>query len=146
MFTPLVLAASTSFAAIGIWVAGAAATSVVRLGIYNADINGTPTTLVLDAGTVDVSTTGAKQITISRTLAAGNYCLALVAQTAASGSITYVGTPFAQQHANTMSAYTNAIGYSQSSVTGALPSTVGTLIQPNVVSGCLYGAVKLKVA
>jgi len=63
--------------AIEVTTAGAAATKA-RLGIYNANVNWQPTTLVLDAGTVAVDTTGLKAITISQTLPAGRYLLCLV--------------------------------------------------------------------
>jgi hypothetical protein len=48
-----------------------------RLGIYE-DANGNPGRLVLDAGTVDTSTLGQKEITISQVLRPGLYWLVLV--------------------------------------------------------------------
>lgn len=53
--------------------------SVIRLGIYNNN-GGIPGTLVVDAGTVSGTTTGAKSITISETLAAGQYWIAIASQ------------------------------------------------------------------
>jgi hypothetical protein len=44
--------------------------STIRLAIYT-DVNDVPTALVLDAGTIDSSTTGYKEITISQALNAG---------------------------------------------------------------------------
>jgi hypothetical protein len=44
--------------------------STIRLAIYT-DVNDVPTALVLDAGTIDSSTTGYKEITISQSLNAG---------------------------------------------------------------------------
>jgi hypothetical protein len=49
--------------------------ALVRLGIYNSDANGYPSTLVVHAGTVDVTSTGTKTITISQALTAGTYWL-----------------------------------------------------------------------
>jgi hypothetical protein len=58
-------------------VAGAAG-KLVRMGIYNADTDWQPTSLVLDAGTVLVDTTGVKSISISQVLPPGRYITALV--------------------------------------------------------------------
>lgn len=52
----------------------AEATKVARLGIYKCE-RGVPTTLVLDAGTVSLGTTGQKSLTISQTLQPGVYFL-----------------------------------------------------------------------
>lgn len=50
---------------------GTGAAGNARLGIYNHDVTtGLPGSLLLDAGTVDVSTTGGKEIVISQALAA----------------------------------------------------------------------------
>jgi hypothetical protein len=52
----------------------------IRLGIYDS-INGIPTNLILDAGTIDCSTTGSKEITIDQTLS-GVHFLAFVSDVA----------------------------------------------------------------
>lgn len=65
--------------AIEITSTAAAAGKVMRLGIYNADADWQPTTLVLDAGTVAADSTGVKAITISQALPAGRYLLARTA-------------------------------------------------------------------
>lgn len=54
------------------------AAGAIRLGIYTADTDWQPVALVLDAGTVDTSTTGVKTISINQVLAAGRYLLVLV--------------------------------------------------------------------
>lgn len=58
----------------------AAASSTVRLGIYDSSLLDQPNAVVLDAGTVDASTTGVKEITISQVLRPGLYWLAAVPQ------------------------------------------------------------------
>ncbi len=62
---------------------------VARLGIYNADAaTGLPTTVLVDAGTVAVDTTGVKEVAVSATTH-GLHWLGLTAQ---SGSFTALGT------------------------------------------------------
>lgn len=56
-----------------------AATGTCRLGVYDNN-NGIPNKLILDAGTIDTSSTGAKEITLSTTfLNPGWYWMALFA-------------------------------------------------------------------
>lgn len=82
VLTALVVPRTVSFDRIGINVTGAAA-GVARLGIYNADPTTLePTTLLLDAGSVDTSTIGSKEITIAQTLSAGVYWLAYIGSAA----------------------------------------------------------------
>jgi hypothetical protein len=63
--------------AIYVGAAGAAGTKA-RLGIYQDDGNCYPSTLVLDAGTVDVDGTGLKVIVIDQQLDKGLYWLAVI--------------------------------------------------------------------
>ncbi len=57
-----------------------AVSSTIRLGIYGLDATtGGPGALILDAGTVDASTTGNKEITISQALDAGPVWIAAIA-------------------------------------------------------------------
>jgi hypothetical protein len=60
------------------------------LGVYRME-NGIPTSLVLDAGAVGLTTTGTKEITISQPLPSGTYALVLLAN--ASGATVRAGTP-----------------------------------------------------
>lgn len=76
--SPFIVPATATYTRIAVDV-GTAGTGNMRLGIYR-DSGGSPDALVLDAGTVDVSSTGVKFITISQSLAAGFYWLAFVAQ------------------------------------------------------------------
>jgi hypothetical protein len=55
------------------------ATGTCRIGIYNADTELEPSTLVLDAGTVALDTAAVKEITISQSLNRGLYYGAAVA-------------------------------------------------------------------
>mgnify|MGYP000553028085 CR=1 FL=1 len=98
----------------------AGASSVCRLGIYN-DSSGVPGTLLLDAGTVDLSTaTAFKTITISQQLTPGLYWLAAVPQIT-SGTPTFTcGTP----SVGVPSSDTTFNGCKfENSVTSTLPST-----------------------
>jgi len=72
----IVTAVTLDLLSIQVTVAGAAATTA-RLGIYNANTDWQPTTLVLDAGTVAVDSTGIKSITINQALSAGRYLLVI---------------------------------------------------------------------
>lgn len=77
---PIVLSAGT-LDRIGANHAGSAtASELLRLGIYR-NTNGRPSSLVLDAGTIDLSTaTANKTITISQAITEGVYWLAAVRQ------------------------------------------------------------------
>lgn len=77
---PFRVPTTTTFDRIGILVTTLAASSAVRLGIYESLADGMPGDLVLDAGTVDSTTTGAKEIALSQVLTPNLYWLAFVAQ------------------------------------------------------------------
>lgn len=109
---------------------GGSAGSVIRLGVYKADANGADYTLVLDAGTVDGTTTGALAITIDQALTPGMYWLVAVGQGSPSTQPTIVGTSAPSGLAHFISG-TVAASMGQSltglestaTVSGALPST-----------------------
>jgi len=68
-----------TFDRIGIDVQTGAAGKHIRLGIYkDDDLDGYPKSLVLDAGVVNVDTSGEKHITINQHLEAGLYFLAFI--------------------------------------------------------------------
>lgn len=103
----------------------ASAGGVLRMGIY-AQGAGWPGALLLDAGTVDSTSTGPREIVIAQTLDPGFYWLAVVAQVAAP-YWRYHGSPGASRaFAPTTGPPTEgpwgAIGVT--GVTGALPSTI----------------------
>jgi hypothetical protein len=117
----------------------ATASELLRVGIY-ADDNGRPGALVLDAGTIDLSTaTGVKSLSISQAVSNGRYWLASVRQ-----GPTNVATVFRYFVANrAIQAMQVGLGYDEMSsasavhdrsiqnravtgVTGALPNPFGT--------------------
>jgi hypothetical protein len=127
LFTPLFISQSITIDRIGAEVvSGGVAGTTYRLGIYSSNSNDEPSALLLDAGTIDTSTTGLKQNTVSLTLTAGLYYVCGVNQ----GS---TGTPtmrilnsgtgnYAPVAATSMQSF-YAATYIQDSVSGALPST-----------------------
>lgn len=106
-------------------VSAAVAGATVRLGIYG-DSAGLPGNLLLDAGTIDAATAGAKELTVDLTLPPGRYWLGGVSQGGTPGvlhwsSVSAPAVGFAAL-ADLVSAG-NVAGLTQSSVTGALPAT-----------------------
>ena len=84
IMTPYWAPKSFSISRIALNVATAGSSnSVIRIGAYNDD-NGLPGSLIFDAGTVDSTSTGVKEITTTQTLPAGRFWLAAVVQGAAS--------------------------------------------------------------
>lgn len=80
MAVPFRIGRESTATRIGIEVTTLNASNVV-LGIYDSDGDGgMPSSVVLDAGTIDASTTGEKEITISQTLQPGLYWLAVQAE------------------------------------------------------------------
>lgn len=74
---PLAIARALTIDRLGLYVS-VAASGNARLGIYNDNGNVYPGSLLLDAGAVDISTTGIKEIIISQALTKGLYWLALI--------------------------------------------------------------------
>lgn len=117
------VSATTTFDRIGIEVTSAIASSTVRLGIFRC-VGGIPSTLVLDAGTIDSSTTGAKEITISQSLTPGLYVLLAVAQGGASGATVRARSgAYGINPPQTTIANQNNQGFSVAGVSGALASS-----------------------
>ena len=70
--TPFMTSVTKTYTRIGARVSSAAASSTVRFGIYTtSSTTGLPSALLGDYGTIDTSSTGDKEITISETLTAG---------------------------------------------------------------------------
>lgn len=100
----------------------AAASSVYRLGIYTDSGSFSPSTLVLDAGTIDTSVAAAYQeITINQYLEAGLYWVGGVSQ-GGNPTMTNQTTMLQWFTWHTTSQGTTTV-YSLSGVTGALPAT-----------------------
>jgi hypothetical protein len=121
---PFIIPNTVTVTGISIYVTGLAAGTNARLGIYASDTNDVPSTLVVDAGTVATTTTGAKTITINQSLSPGLYWLGCVSQ---GGTPVYVAHgitssyPFSPSIITTQSS--TSANYTVASVTGALPST-----------------------
>lgn len=77
-YIPIFVSETTTFDRIGANVAGTGSEgALIRFGVYNF-ANGVATTLIEDFGTIDVTTSGAKEIVINRTLARGWYAIAMI--------------------------------------------------------------------
>jgi hypothetical protein len=103
--------------------------SVVRLGIYD-DVDGVPTNLILDAGTVATQTTGVKSIAISQALSAGIVWCCAVPQGTPGTNPTLRIISISEGHKRYATEVVNQFRYSFSNntVTGALPGTAGATL------------------
>ena len=107
-----------------------AAGSVIRLGIYRDDGAIGPDALVLDAGTLDSTTTGRKEIVISQALTPDNYWLMLAGQgTPASspnlGRAQISSVSFYPYYQGQNSNFTvQAASWGRASIAGAFPATL----------------------
>lgn len=124
---------ATTFDRIGFHVTTAAAVTTIRLGIYGTT-SGLPDALVLDAGTIDSSTTGGKEITISQALPAGLYWLAaLVNGAALQGIIMNAGNAPGIGETSVANWSNGVGGYFRDGVTGNLPASFGAVTQVRTV-------------
>lgn len=107
----------------------AAASSAVRLGVYASSPTDHPDSVVLDAGTVDSTTTGVKELTIAQTLNRGLYWLAAVPQ-GGSPTLRTIGAGSSPPVAPaTFDGSVGSVGmsnYFMTSVNGALPVWSGS--------------------
>lgn len=120
----VVIPNSVIVSSMNIEVTVAASSGVVRMGIY-ADNGGVPGTLILDAGTVANTTTGAKAKVVSQPLSPGVYWVALVTQGTPGTKATYRGIfttidGFPQPLTAT---YVRSCFSDYTGVAGALPAT-----------------------
>jgi hypothetical protein len=103
--------------------------AVVRLGIYDSNIDGKPLNLILDAGTVAADgATGVKSQTISQALAPGLYWLMAAGQVAGS-TLRIIGFSPASPVAGTAYSPGGNVGYncySGSGMTGALTTPLSS--------------------
>lgn len=117
---------SQSFDRIAVANVTGVATAVLRVGIY-ADSNGVPGALIVDAGTIDLSTgTGIKAVTISQTLS-GKVWVACVPQVALPTAILRLGHIMLPE-VGTASPYSafGGMAVSQTGITGTLPDPWGS--------------------
>lgn len=107
-------------------VAGAAG-CVVRLGAYASAADGSPATLLFDAGVVDATSSGVKEIVIAQSLAAGVVWLADVVQVTAAnlqmtGGVSGSTAHYPMAYASGSLTFTPQT-YFMDAVSGALPAS-----------------------
>lgn len=129
--SPFYVPVTATFDRIGINVFGAADAGVVaRLGIYSDNGTG-PHSLVVDAGTVAMDSTGRKEATISQELTPGIYWLGAASQNAGSnrGNMSRVADPMGTNGWAMYQGYNSNFAlppyaFFRTSVSGALPATL----------------------
>lgn len=121
--TPFPVEKDTTIDRIAAEIVTAAAGSTLRLGIYRAGADGFPADLVLDAGTIDGTAVGAKELTVSQVLTADLYWLAAVAQGGAPTTRQITGAAGVVGGGSLAGIGSARVGVLGSSVTGALPAT-----------------------
>ena len=100
-----------------------AANGLYRLGIYSDAGTGFPGAVLLDAGTIDVTSTGVKEITISQAVTAGLYWLSATPQ----------GSPATPATVSTITSGNYPVG----GETGVAVSSANTCYQKTGVTGAL---------
>lgn len=123
---PLHLAQDTTLDRIGVEVDVAAGSSTIRLGVYDDDGNGYPGARLLDAGTVDSTSTGLKQITISLAVPAGLVWVGAVAQGGTPSIHRLSGRALPVGLHSFVGGATVYNAWLQDSVSGALPASFTT--------------------
>lgn len=131
---PFYVPASQTFTKLTVVCTTGVAATTARMGIYS-DTSGKPDALVIDAGTVATTGSGNKSVTFGtpQTLAAGWYWLCVVSQGGAPTYQASTGNNVVQVgEVPTTDPFNNgpAHGYSQGSVSGALPSPWGATATP----------------
>lgn len=126
---PIFVSGTTTYQTIGINVSSAAtAGSLCRMGIYTFSNKGASETLLLDAGTVAIDTTGAKTKSISLALTRGFYMIAYVANNTATftGASTACIPPY-QTYSNGVATTTDGstfVATDSSYTANGFPSTI----------------------
>lgn len=131
-YLPFYVSTTTTFDRIGFKTGTYTSSGNVRLGIYNNSSSNKPDTVLLDAGTVNVTAaTTVYDITINQSLSAGVYWLAINKQNTNTFQIFSIPTtssllPFIT-YGNINSTFsTEELSYYEDSITGAF-ATAGTL-------------------
>ena len=132
-YFPFFVPQATTFTRIGINVTTGAAGNA-RLGIY-ANSNGIPSGApTLDAGTVDVSTTGEKEIVISQALAAGWHWLAVVSDVAPTLTAENLATAVLLCNVGSLSGAAGNVTHVQQSFTYAALPTPSSITGANTTT------------
>jgi hypothetical protein len=127
-YTPIYLPSST-INRIGVRSAptGSYAATTYRLGLYTSGTNAEPSTLVIDAGTVNVNASNSNfEITISQGVTPGWHYLAVVNQNAGTwrlDSVSDVTQSLIFSNTTMATGVAKLLGFTQGSVSGALPAT-----------------------
>jgi len=128
MVAPIYVPNTVTAISLTVNISSVTTSGTLRLGIYNSGSNGQPSTLLLDAGTANITTAGNVAITISQSLTPGWYWVGGVVLTGnynmvyhnASSSANTAMNPFVQRI--TTSFYPQIL-YSVAGVSGTLPSS-----------------------
>lgn len=119
---PVVFQRSVKIDNLGVTVLTAASGATIRLGIYGDNGEGYPLALIIDGGTVDASTTGAKAVSFTaQTLPPGNYWLACVLQGATGVAVQGLSLAVLDLPAAAQGSTTLGVMPTPASVAGALP-------------------------
>lgn len=126
---PIFISEDMTIDRIAVEVTTAAAASTVRLGLYDS-VDSVPTNLIADFGTVDSSTTGVKDKTISQAVTKGLVWAAYVCSNSSSVRLRQIGDGYQMLTFGTSAAQMfDQIGYTQTGVTGALPNPTTATIK-----------------
>ena len=128
-FVPIAIAENMTIDRIGIEVTTAAASSTIRLGLYE-DNAGVPGDLIADFGTVSTATTGVKELTVSQAVSKGRVFAAWVPSNSALNVRRISnGWNLLQYTATKEDALDpSSVHWQQSGVTGALPATAAATL------------------
>jgi len=103
--------------------AAGSAGAVGRLGLWADGADGYPAALIVDAGTIDCTTTGVKTVTVAQTLTPGRYWLSYTAQVATATVRGDIGRDTTTPSNLSGMASARQVGVQSAGVTGALPGT-----------------------
>jgi len=126
---PIFISDSFTIDRIAVEVTTAAATATVRLGLYSS-VDNVPSALIADFGTVDASTTGVKEKTISQAVTKGLVWAAYVCSNSSAVRLRQIGDGYQMLTFPSSAAQAfDQIGYTQTGVTGALPNPTTATIK-----------------
>ena len=117
----------------------AGAGGAAKVGIYSSDSNNQPNSLIIESASVSTETAGIKEITMSQSLKAGVYWLALAWQVNVTGlTYRYVTSvaPYVSKSSNFSSTSVFSNCYLQTGVTSSMPATYSS-------TNCQVGAPKM---